>query len=189
MKALTVCQPYASLIAEGIKRVENRAWNKYRGSGGFKYNVHAMPLAIHAGKSEAYGLWDKRLKRAPLGGIVAVVDLVAIVRPEQALQLLPDQAEFIEGPWCWILKNPQPLWLEWRGQQGLWDVPDEALYVTASYEDAPWDPDGMLGRLHGIEEKRRAKEARAAGKAAKAGKSQQQPSVFDQGPNLFGGLL
>lgn len=40
MKALTISQPYASLIARGEKFVENRRWpTPYRG-----------PLAIHAGK-------------------------------------------------------------------------------------------------------------------------------------------
>ena len=41
MKALTVKQPYASLIAEGIKEYEFRTWKiKYRGD-----------ILIHAGKS------------------------------------------------------------------------------------------------------------------------------------------
>lgn len=44
MKALTVCQPYASLIARGKKRVENRTWStSYRGH-----------LYIHAGKSRKW---------------------------------------------------------------------------------------------------------------------------------------
>ncbi len=39
MKAITLTQPYASLVALGAKRIETRSWpTKYRG-----------PLAIHAG--------------------------------------------------------------------------------------------------------------------------------------------
>lgn len=39
MKALTICQPHASLVGIGVKPVETRSWStKYRG-----------PLAIHAG--------------------------------------------------------------------------------------------------------------------------------------------
>jgi hypothetical protein len=42
-KVLTVCQPYAEMIACGHKPVENRVWwTFYRG-----------PLLIHAGKSRA----------------------------------------------------------------------------------------------------------------------------------------
>lgn len=41
MKTLSICQPWASLIAIGAKRFETRSWaTKYRG-----------PLAIHASKS------------------------------------------------------------------------------------------------------------------------------------------
>ena len=39
LMVITIRQPYAELIARGVKRVENRTWSsKYRG-----------PLAIHAG--------------------------------------------------------------------------------------------------------------------------------------------
>ena len=46
MKALTVMQPWAALIAVGAKRFETRSWDAhYRG-----------PLAIHAGKKDGTGL-------------------------------------------------------------------------------------------------------------------------------------
>lgn len=48
MKALTIYQPWATLIAIGAKHIETRSWStKYRG-----------PLAVHAGKvldHEVYG--------------------------------------------------------------------------------------------------------------------------------------
>lgn len=54
MKALTLTQPWATLVAIGAKRIETRSWpTKYRG-----------PLAIHAGA----GL-------GPVGGKLALVDL------------------------------------------------------------------------------------------------------------------
>ena len=41
MKVITVKQPYATLIAEGLKKYEFRTWNtKYRGD-----------ILIHAGKT------------------------------------------------------------------------------------------------------------------------------------------
>ncbi len=40
MKALTLCQPWASLMAIGAKRIETRGW----------YCRHRGPLAIHASK-------------------------------------------------------------------------------------------------------------------------------------------
>lgn len=44
MKAITIIQPWATLIAIGNKQIETRSWStKYRG-----------PLAIHAGKNTSY---------------------------------------------------------------------------------------------------------------------------------------
>jgi len=43
MKAITIQQPWAEMIARGLKRVENRTWR----------TSHRGPLAIHAGKSMA----------------------------------------------------------------------------------------------------------------------------------------
>lgn len=51
MKALTLRQPYASLVSLGVKTIETRSWStRYRG-----------PLAIHAGKRRADGADMKRL--------------------------------------------------------------------------------------------------------------------------------
>ena len=48
MKALTLHQPWASLIAVGAKKIETRPWStKYRG-----------PLAIHAGKHRPRSWWS-----------------------------------------------------------------------------------------------------------------------------------
>ena len=72
MKAITIKQPYASLIAEGIKTYEFRTWKtKYRGE-----------LLIHAGK----GIDKKAMKKfakynldCPTGCIIAKVNLVDCV--------------------------------------------------------------------------------------------------------------
>lgn len=90
MKALTLTQPWATLVATGAKRIETRSWStSYRG-----------PLAIHAGKGLGpvggrSGLMDlcrrepflTKLVAAgylgtpmlPLGAIVAVVELAWVV--------------------------------------------------------------------------------------------------------------
>lgn len=123
MKALTISQPFASLIAEGHKWIENRYWDtKYRG-----------PLAIHAGKGTQY-LTARELREYPQG-IVATCELVACFRLSDVERLHDRLAnvgftveqvlahEHAEGPWCWLLKNveklPQPV--PCKGAQGLWD--------------------------------------------------------------------
>ncbi len=90
-KALTLHQPWASLIALGVKSIETRSWStSYRG-----------PLAIHAGKEEpttpmplGHGcvveikgegpVWmdeahDGEWLALPLGAVVATCQLVAVV--------------------------------------------------------------------------------------------------------------
>jgi hypothetical protein len=88
MKALTILQPWASLIPAGAKTIETRSWaTKYRG-----------PLAIHAGQSKEYSLlvrhtpfyealcqdknsivcyeWDNMPDSLPFGAVIAIADLI-----------------------------------------------------------------------------------------------------------------
>jgi len=125
VKALTICQPYAELIARGVKKVENRKWHtSYRG-----------PLLIHAGKSLSW-ICDDLMTEHELtpdnmsfGAFVAVADLVAClpindIRPGRCGVFYPWLADHdhAEGPWCWVLVNvrrlPRPIGA--TGAQGLW---------------------------------------------------------------------
>jgi hypothetical protein len=85
MKAITILQPYAQLIAVGAKRYETRSWaTKHRG-----------PIAIHAGKRKAhdfdayvrhaiadalpwngYGVFEGYISGLPHGAVIAVAELV-----------------------------------------------------------------------------------------------------------------
>jgi hypothetical protein len=126
-KAITVCQPYAALIAAGEKRVENRTWpTRYRG-----------PLLIHAGKSQAWlKSFDGPVPMLVFGAIVAEADLVACFsvaaisrgKVPTRYRELASHAH-TEGPYCWVLENVSPLAepVPYRGQQGLFDVPEAVL--------------------------------------------------------------
>lgn len=128
MKALTISQPFATMIASGEKWVENRRWaTGYRGD-----------LAIHAGKGTQY-LDREELERYPTGQVIAIVDLVACVHRhaievddplacDHLLMAGISPAEFLahehtEGPWCWVLRNVRRLkcGVPARGSQGLWE--------------------------------------------------------------------
>lgn len=74
VRTLSIRQPYAHLIAEGLKAVENRSW----------ITRHRGPLAIHAAVTmscrehavaERYGLAVDELTR---GAVIAVAELVDI---------------------------------------------------------------------------------------------------------------
>lgn len=132
MKALTICQPYPRLIIVGEKHVENRTWStSYRG-----------PLAIHAGKSRLYLTDDDEAAAAassdPLifGAVVALCSLADCVHVstiysgqlDERFPQLRDRAHCY-GPFCWVLEGVRRLAtpLPWRGAQGLFEIPDDAL--------------------------------------------------------------
>ena len=129
MKALTISQPFASLIADGSKWIENRTWpTSYRGA-----------LAIHAGKGTQY-LDKDELKEYPTGCVIAVARLVSCVTLNSIQHSAAHYGTLFvpgarrtwrevaadrhaEGPWCWILEDV--LLVEHvpiRGAQGLWDL-------------------------------------------------------------------
>ena len=123
-KALTICQPYAELIARGEKVVENRTWpTAYRG-----------PLAIHAGKSRAWldASDEEKYRNMAFVAIVATADLVACLPrlypadpynwPDR-WRHLADHAH-ANGPWCFVLENVRRLAapVPCRGMLGLWDA-------------------------------------------------------------------
>lgn len=127
MKALTILQPYAHLIASGQKRVENRDWpTRYRG-----------PLAIHAGKSRAW-LMDGHLEEfldMRFGAVVAIANLIDCIRlGSKDAEKYPwlEAHPHAHGPWMWILDDVQPLPapIPFKGAQGLWEYPEQSREKT-----------------------------------------------------------
>jgi hypothetical protein len=111
--ALTIHQPYASMIVDRRKRIETRTWPTwYRGL-----------LAIHAAKRPRVGDLPRR-------AIVAVAELVDVVPVETLTQLDPVERElgdYRPGRFAWRLVDVRPVPpIECRGHQGLWPV-DPAL--------------------------------------------------------------
>jgi hypothetical protein len=117
MKALTLYPIWAWLVIHGPKRIENRTWR----------TTHRGRLAIHAGKSQPHEgdirarLWDLGLivpDPLPRQQILGTIDLIDVVAygPEVAAD------PFAEGPFCWILKEPQALSvpISCRGFCALW---------------------------------------------------------------------
>jgi ASCH domain len=116
MKVLTVKQPWAWAMANGIKRIENRTRaTRYRG-----------PLLIHAGVSKSDlgkegtlipGLPDRTA--LTFGAIIGVADVVDCV----PLEMVKGEP-FAWGPFCWILANARPLKpYPCKGRLSLWPPP------------------------------------------------------------------
>lgn len=137
MRALTIKQPYASLIAAGIKQYETRHFQpRCIGPGD--------PLLIHAGKS--VGTYERRvfastlldpyrkpfnlgsLDELPRGVLLCVVRLVSV---QPVTDVLPhisrlEQAvgDYRPGRYAWRLEVSQIIpRLPARGRQGLWRYP------------------------------------------------------------------
>ncbi len=140
IRALTISQPWASLIACGEKWIENRGWAVHSSYYG--------PIAIHAGKGLQY-LTKKEIIDYPTGAIIATARLAAclslrtieyqcIHHPHDKVDFLPltyaqlAAHRFAEGPFCWVLQDIQAIEpIPYRGAQGFW---------YANIEPVPCDP-------------------------------------------------
>lgn len=115
MFALSIRQPWAWLIVNGYKDIENRSWpTKYRG-----------PVLIHAGKSydsgfNPFGLPSSALlapnsRMTEKGGIVGIVEIVDCTTDSES--------PWFFGEYGFVLRNARPLpFFPCRGQLGFFDV-------------------------------------------------------------------
>ena len=142
MKALSLWQPWASLMASGLKTIETRHWpTHYRGL-----------LAIHAAKRPVgwreRGLLDEWAEEAyisyviagsdfPLGAIVALVELYSCTPAVQLAETGLSDSElefgnFSDDRWAWITRNPQAINppIPYRGRQGIFNIPNSVLMAV-----------------------------------------------------------
>lgn len=134
MKAITVLQPWAWLLATGKKRCETRSWKtNYRGE-----------ILIHAGKKNMTYIMRQTffeamyMKQAGVfntemitEAIIGKANLVNCVRIDEAMRELIRKQHFDEyafgyfspGRYAWVMENPvlfdTPI--PARGYQGLWN--------------------------------------------------------------------
>jgi activating signal cointegrator 1 len=146
MKCLSLTQPWASLVVLGAKHLETRSWQ----------TAHRGPLAIHASRAfppasralvrtapfrailAAAGIHDWR--ELPTGLVIGTVEIVSCTRVEELIDVSPREHDFGDyrpGRWAWALARPQRLAVPfaWRGNLGLFDVPEDMLQVNESYSE------------------------------------------------------
>jgi hypothetical protein len=150
MKALTLTQPWATLIAIGAKRIETRSWGTaFRGQiaihaakglgpvGGKRGLVEQceIPAFRNAFMSlDLPSLYGNHENPFPLGAIVALAVLADVrsinlgLRAEVLAQTItPNEIEFGDyssGRFAWMLEDVLPLKdpVLCSGSLGLWDV-------------------------------------------------------------------
>lgn len=138
MKALTIKQPWASLIAHGLKNIENRTWKtNYRG----RILIHAAATPVKEGwdalnemqLAKVYAYKDKLYggnEELPCGAILGSVEIVDCVQNHPSVW-----AE--EGVWNWVLADPV-----------LFDEPIAGVKGKLSF----WEYDGELPQPKKVQE-------------------------------------
>jgi activating signal cointegrator 1 len=138
MKALSLTQPWATLVATGEKTIETRGWRtNYRGL-----------VAVHAAKG--FPRWAKDLifqdyfkeslathhylenAQLPTGAIIGFVKIENCFSTAFIRQTQSDNekelafGDYSTGRWGWILTEPRTVKpVQCRGALGLWEVPKE----------------------------------------------------------------
>ncbi len=120
MKAISLRQPWATLVADGVKSIETRTWpTNYRGPLLIVSSRVRKPLGVPPMASD-----DALAKVAgdPLGNALAIVELVDC-RPMVAEDATNACCELYPRAWAWILTKarritPFPV----KGQLGLYEV-------------------------------------------------------------------
>jgi len=150
VKALSLTQPWATLVVDGRKRIETRSWTTaYRG-----------PLAIHASKAMTQDAWDlwrdltvegidvTVAERGAILGTVELVDVVRVMPPRgdgphqgwhrdshrtgipigmrwELTEFEQEVGDFTPGRFAWLLTSPvrYPEPIPAVGHLGLWEIP------------------------------------------------------------------
>lgn len=155
INAVTLDQPWPSLIAAQAKLIETRSWAPHKAAIG-------QPLAIHAGKSRnflgtpyypefnqavARHLGDTWYRNVPLGAVVAVAILHDAVQIQSDTKL-PEGDELIfghyeTGRWMWILSDVRAIDppVAARGYQRLWKwtPPPEVRSILPTADQPPME--------------------------------------------------
>jgi ASCH domain len=113
VKIITIRQPWAHLIVNGSKNIENRTWaTSYRG-----------PVLIHASLNVnrvlclKYRIDPDTLQRGGVVGIAEIADCV-----------IKHRSRWFFGPYGFVLRKRRRIpFVKWKGALGLREVPSKLL--------------------------------------------------------------
>lgn len=125
MKALSLTQPWAQLMADGRKHIETRSWPPFESAYGQLIAIHASKGWKRADVQQA-SAWQYDADRLPRGAIIAIVRLRDAMPTDRVRPGLEAAfGDYAPGRWAWItelvkkLDAPIPCW----GHLGLWGIP------------------------------------------------------------------
>lgn len=133
MPALTIFQPWASLIVDGVKVHETRPWPCPRELFGERLLIHAGAPHVDPQRLSFQMLqltqrvYAGRLEPLPYGALVGSVRVVACRRTESTTPASPEDrtaGDWKRGRFAWELADPRPFKVARpiRGQQRVWYV-------------------------------------------------------------------
>lgn len=129
MRAISLWQPWATLLVRGIKKIETRHWDtKYR--GGLIVHASQTRKGFREFSTEVLKHWSHELNiEFPLGAYVGIVNLYDTQSTEDIEVDERLYGNFEAGRFGWLCQNfreftePFPA----KGQQGFWTPKPEVL--------------------------------------------------------------
>lgn len=150
--ALTLWQPWATLIAEEVKRIETRSWpTTYRG-----------PIAIHAAKKPVdyfdyphlFNLLPTEHDEMPFGAVVVIANLIDCVQMTPEFIAQQSETELKCGDWkpgrfAWVLEIIRPVVppIPATGGQKLWSWSGTSVSAEFEYLEklkTALEPEGIV---------------------------------------------
>jgi hypothetical protein len=122
MKVLVVRQPWAWLIVNGFKDIENRSWaTRYRGTLLIQASANLPPKwELDEGRLVARERGVRVPEVLEQGGVVGMVELVDCVTRSRS--------KWFGGPIGWVLSKPKKLpFIPLKGQLGLFNPPKKVV--------------------------------------------------------------
>lgn len=140
MRALSIRQPWAWLVVQGIKPVENRTWHTHvRGEllihAGLQFDTEGLRSVLASFPELAAQL----PRRYDVGGVVGAATLVDCVSQHPS--------RWFTGPHGLVLRDARPLpFRPWRGELGFFDIPDRADLQQALHAVSPAQAEAQAGQ-------------------------------------------
>ncbi len=125
-RVITLQEPWASLVAEGIKTIETRSWPCYQYGSIFIHASKALIPQTDERRTELSTLLSGSLH---YGEIIAECELSNCIliddsyakRIEKENPLCFRCGDFTPGRYAWVLSNIRPIKpIPIRGKQGIW---------------------------------------------------------------------
>lgn len=156
VKAISIWQPHASLIICGSKPFETRSWPAHRNLIGKRIAIHAGKCLDDLEELSEYiaetrdepelaeipsfeAMWKalfnagfKTLNELPRGCVIGTAVLSESIRTDDLAE--PGHfGNFEPGRFAWRMTDVEmlPVPVQFRGQQGFFDVPDNLLKTTS----------------------------------------------------------